>query len=312
MSDDWDENVPGPRSPLVAALGACVLMVAAALAAPMFLGHEPLLPLVAGGAGAGLVLWLVVLVLAMRTASWAWRLGSLALMVAIGAAAGLSVHVRDQGGVRLDLGTIAEMEMVPSGGINFPRGAAARGPLSKLLVESDAAEAADRKQLANAAGKLGLGNLNSSYNLARDPAVLGRCGEIAGLKRLAAETSARRKERAERVAKAAAAMAQPPEIVRAIGETMAPADDPAALDALVRVAGEGFDAAQAQCVVLARRGWSDQMGYFGWSSGADAAAWREAQERKAKSAGDQGAIEREAHARALAAQEVIRTWLARP
>jgi hypothetical protein len=311
MSEDWDENAPAPHSPLVVVLTACAVIVMAALAAPMFLGHEPLLPLVAGGAGVGLLLWLAALVLAMRTASWAWRLGSLGLMLAIGAAAGLSIHVRDQGSVRQDLGTLAEMEIAPNG-VTFPRGAAARGPLSKLLIESAEADADERRAIADAAGKLGLGNLNSSYNLARDPAVLDRCGEVAGLKTLAAEARAKRQERVERVAKVAGTMSQPPEIVRAIGETMAPADDAAALDALARIAGEGFDAAAAQCAVLARRGWSDQMGSFGWSSGTDAAAWREAQERKVKSASDQGAIEREAHVRALAAQEVVRDWLARP
>jgi hypothetical protein len=311
MSDDWDENTRGPRSPLVVVLSGCVLMVTAALAAPMFLGHQPLLPLIAGGAAAGLLLWLVAWAVAMRGAGAAWIFGSLVLMLGIGATAGLSIHVRDQGGVRQDLGTIAEMEIAPNGSIAFPRGAAARGPLSKLLVEAAAAEAAERKAFADALGKLGLGNLNSSYNLAKDPAVLGRCGEIAGLKSHAAEARRKRQERVERVAKVAETMAQPPEIVAAIRATMAPADDPAALDALERIAGEGLDAAAAQCAVLARRGWSDQTGYFGWASGADAAAYRETADRKVKSASDQGAIDREARARAIAAQEVIRTFLAK-
>ncbi len=220
----------------------------------------------------------------------------------------VAIHVRDQGTIRQDLGTIAEMEIAPNG-IVFPADASGRGPLSKALVETAKAEIDEGKALADAAGRLGVGNLNSSYNLARDPAVLGRCGEIAGLKARAAEMRRKRQERLERVAKLAAATGQPAEIVRAVQGTMAPADDSATLDALLRIDGDGFDAAQAQCVALARRGWSDQMGSFGWSSGSDAAAYRTAQERKVKSAGDRATIERDARARALAAQETIRDWL---
>ena len=50
--------------PVLATLAGCAVLLAAALSAPRLLGHVPIAPLLAGGAGLAALLWLVGLVVA--------------------------------------------------------------------------------------------------------------------------------------------------------------------------------------------------------------------------------------------------------
>ena len=312
MEEEWDAAPSFVGVPLVAVLAGGLAMVVLAWVASMMLGHYPLLPLVGAGLALGLAIWLVELFTALRGMPILWKLVSLALLVGVGGAAGLSMHVRDQGSVRQDLGTVAEVEFGPENVMIFPAGTAARGPLSKLLAESAAAANAEQQALGGDMAKLGLAALNSPYMLQQNPAILANCGAIAGLKAKFARIRSDQRARFDRIAALAATLGQPEEITRAVGETMAPANSAERLDSILRLNGTVLDASQEQCTVLARRHWTNQWSGFGFSSRPDMAAYDAATGRKNQAVTELAASYRQARATAQAAQETIRDLLAAP
>lgn len=312
MEEEWNEAPGFIGLPLVAVLAGGLAMVALALMASMVPGHYPLLTLVGAGLALGLAIWLIELFTALRGMAILWKLVSLALLVGIGGAAGLSLHVRDQGNVREDLGTIAEMEFGPQNAMIFPAGSAARGPLSKLLVESAATAAREQEALGGEMAKLGIAALNSPYMLQQNPGILANCGAIANLKAKLADMRKAQHAQFERVAALAATLAQPEDIVRAVGETMAPANSAESLDAMLRLNDTILDATQAQCTVLARRNWTNQWASFGFSVRADVDAYNAAARRKNDAVTELGGRYRAALATAQAAQAKIRDLLAAP
>ena len=296
-----------PGAALVALLGGCALLVIAAIAAPYILPPWPTGRVVGGGAALGLLLWLFALPAGLRHAVPAWKLGGLVLLVAAGAVAGLMANRTSAAtGVR-DASSFAEAELTPNGTVVLPRGAGGRGPLSRLYVDALAEAARDRDARGSERGALNLATLNSPYLLNRDPGVLGRCADIASLKGRASHYAERERERAARLG-AAIDTAPLPEELRGGMRMMAV---PEATDRLLAQDHAALDVAEAQCRLLARRGWSDEGGYFAFRSPADLAQFRALNARAQAVANEQGELQRAERERTTKGLDIVRDILSR-
>lgn len=305
--DDFETGPAGPSPALIAVLAGCAALVGAMLAAPL-LDPLPLPTLLAAGAGAGLVVWIPGFVLAYRRAGIVWTLGALVLLVAAGALAGFGAHRRFTAQVRTDASSFAELELAANGEVTLPGGAAARGPLSRLLVEQVRGSVEDARAFGEAMGRLDAGPLSSPYLLQQRPAVLGKCAEIGALKALAAENGRRRRARSAALASAIDAAALSPELKR--GMTMMGTPDGAA-DARLAADVEMLDASEAMCRLLARRSWYDADGYFAFRSAGDRAAFDALTRRGKAAAVGVGEAERAARERLTQGQEIVRDVLSR-
>lgn len=298
-----------PASALLAVLGGCLVLAAAALAVPRLVAELPAAALLGGGAGAGLVLWALALVLGLRRAKPLWVLGSLALLLAVGLGAGILADRRYVATDSQEASSFAETEFAPDGSIVLPPGVATRGPISRRYADAVTALAADRRAYAAALGGLGLAGLNSPYELTRDPGVVADCTRIDGIRTLAAQNDKRQASRAAALV-AAIDASNLPEELRAGMRTMAPGTGDAAQRALA-VETEMLDATQALCALLARRSWYDDGGYFGFRNAADGAAFRALTERRRKAAGDAEALQQELVARMTKGRDAVREVLSR-
>lgn len=293
--------------PVLATLAGAAVLVLGALLLPRFVPQQPLTVLLGIGAAAGLLLWAIGFVVTTRYSALGWKLGSLALLVAAGLGVSLIAHGQYETIARVDASSFAEVEFGPGGAARVPAGAASRGPLSKLFVESVTADAQAQRDFGTAFGKLGVGNLTSPYLLERDPAALSHCGEIAELEALAQSQAAARQQRAKAMADALEAARLPAKAKEGIA-TMARADGAAADPLLANQLATARSTAEL-CQLLAKRGWFNNGGYFGFRNGADEVHFRALAKRRMELAGEAERIGRAGQEHMAAGREMVRDML---
>lgn len=312
--EDVEEATRAARygHPVIATLAGAAILILGALLLPRFAGQSPLGMLLGIGAGAALLLWGIGFAVTTRHAPLAWKLGSLAALAAAGLGGSLIAHGQYETIARADASSFAEVEFGPGGTAQLPAGAAARGPLSKLFAASVAADAQAQREFGAALGKLGAGALTSPYLLAQDPRALGQCDAIAGLTAMAKEQAAGRDQRGKALADTLAAAKLPASAKQGIAD-MARArqggsagEDPPLANQLAMA-----DATAALCRLLAKRGWFNQGGYFGFRSTADAAAFRALAQRRMTLAGEAERFDRAARDRMTAGRELVRDALSK-
>lgn len=305
--DDAEMLAHGPHDhPAIATLAGCAVLVLAVILVPRLVPEQPLAAMLAGGAALGATLWLIGLVATIRLSSWGWKLGSLAILAGAGAAAGYIAHGQYQARARIDASSFAEVEFGPGGAPVVPGDAAARGPVSRLFAASMRANAQERRDYDGALGKLGLGNLTSPYLLEQDPAALGKCAAIDGVKPMAQEHSRLRAERQAALDRAIVSSSLPADTREGIA-MMAAA--PGNSDAVLANQLAMLDATRELCTLLAARGWYNQGGVFGFRSGGDMARFDALAARRRTLASEAEQIDRAAAARMKQGQELVRAAL---
>jgi hypothetical protein len=310
-----DSEETGGRAPLdasvIAVLGGCALLVIAALAAPRLVPQQPYAVLLGAGAAAGALLWTIAFALTLRRASMPWKLASLAILAGAGAIAGLIAHSQYQTRARADASSFAEVEFGPQGAPQLPAGVATRGPASRLLAASVAADAQAKRDYAAAFGALGAGNLNSPYLLQQDPRVLGRCGEVEGIKTMARDQYRQRLDRQGALERAIQSANLPAKAKQGMammaGAPLAHDQEDAVLANQIAT----LDATGELCTLLARRGWSNAGGYFGFGSSAEKARFDALGKRRQALAGEAARIERAETERMREGRELVRDALSR-
>lgn len=309
--DDIDET--GRQTPYdhpaIATLAGIAVLVIGALLVPRFLPQQSLGLLLGGGVALALVLWAIGFALTTRYSTTAWKSGSLALLVLAGIGAAMIAHAQYETLARADASSFAEVEFGPGGAALVPAGAAARGPLSRLFVESMTADTQAQRDFGTAFGRLGVANLTSPYLLKQDPRALSQCAAIAGLQTLARSQATARHQRAEAMVQALDAAnlpAKAKEGIATIAGPVASAGDPLLANQLATVG-----ATSELCTLLAKRGWFNNDGYFGFRSRADEANFRALSKRWMELAGETARIERAAQERMTAGREMVRDVLSR-
>jgi hypothetical protein len=271
MSETDDTGAHAPHDhPVIAMLGGCAALVIAAVVVPRLVPQQPYATLIGAGAGLALLLWAVGFVLTIRHSSIAWKLGSLAILAGAGVVAGLVAHGQYQTRARADASSFAEVEFGPQGAPQMPGDASSRGPISQLFVASVQADALADRDYAAALGKFGAGALNSPYLLQQDPRAIGHCGEIEGVRTLARDQSQARIGRRAELRHAIDATNLSGGAKRGIA-IMTGTDAAVGKDNVLTNRLAMLDATGELCTLLARRGWYNQGGYFGFNSAADKA-----------------------------------------
>ncbi|MBO9621601.1 MAG: hypothetical protein J7500_02705 [Sphingomonas sp.] len=305
--EDIEDGAGAPFGhPVVATLAGAAVLVVGALLAPMLVPQQPLGLLLGVGAGVAVLLWAIGYVVTTRHAGAAWKAGSLGLLVAAGAGSAMIAHAQYETHARADASSFAEVEFGPGGAAQMPAGAAARGPLSRLFAESVAADAQAQRDFGAEMAKLGVGNLSSPYLLGLDPKVLSHCEAVDALEATARAQADARAARGKAMADALAAARLSDKAKQGIA-AMAGAQGDALLAnqrALIGATGE-------LCRLLARRGWTNNGGYFGFASGADAARFRALTQRQAAIAAEGAQIARAAQQRMASGRDTVRDVLSR-
>ncbi|WP_029936979.1 hypothetical protein [Sphingomonas sp. UNC305MFCol5.2] len=309
--DDIDETGRGMPydHPVIATLAGLAVLVIGALLVPRFLPRQSLGLLFGGGVALALMLWAIGFALTTRYSTIAWKSGSLALLGLGGIGAAMIAHAQYETLSRADASSFAEVEFGPGGAALVPAGAAARGPLSRLFVESVTADTQAQRDFGTAFGRLGVANLTSPYLLGQDPRVLSQCAAIADLQTLARSQAAARDQRAKAVAQALFAANLPAKAKEGIAVMAGPAasaGDPLLTNQLAMVG-----ATSDLCELLAKRGWFNNGGYFGFRSGTDEARFRALSKRRMELAGETARIERATQERMAAGREAVRDVLSR-
>jgi hypothetical protein len=307
---EWDAaGRPSPGHPVLVILAGSAILVLLAVSSPRWLSHQPLTSLLIAGAVLALALWLIGFVLTVRRAKPVWIAGSLAILLAVGLGAGFGADMLGKSQARGDMTALAEVELGPDGAPTFPRDAEARGPISRLFVANMRTTAQEERDYATEVGKLGLGYLNSPYTLSQNPGVLARCGEIAAFKAAVTRKNARRQARLD-AALAAIDKADLPEDLKHGARLMiVPGGSRDQLDAMLAQDIELLDSAQALCVLLAKRSWSNQGGYFGFA-GVDRAAFDALDQRRREVARKSAELQRADKDRLLEGREIVRNLVA--
>jgi type IV secretory pathway TrbD component len=271
MTEAEDMGAHAPHDhPVLAVLGGCAVLVIAAVVVPRLLPQQPYATLIGAGAVLALLLWAIGFVATVRHSPIAWKLGSLVILAGAGIVAGLVAHGQYQTRARADASSFAEVEFGPQGAPQMPGDAAARGPISQLFVASAQADALADRDYAAALGRFGAGALNSPYLLQQDPRAIGHCGEIEGIRTLARAQSQARIGRREKLRQAIDATNLSGGAKRGIA-TLTGTDAQAGKDVVLTNQLAMLDATGELCALLARRGWYNQGGYFGFNSAADKA-----------------------------------------
>lgn len=306
MTDDFETDAPRRPLPLVPVLLGVAVLAAAALILPRFAPPLPLATLVGTGAAAGLVFWLLALVAGLRKGPGWWTAASLALLAGGGALAGFNASRITHAGTAADASTFAELELTPEAVPILPSNPA-RGPISAAyaaLVRAD--EAAVKTQEA-ALAKLNLGTLNSPYLLAQSPAILRDCPAVGALATRAEQASIRRAERIAALSKTIETANLTSEVKQGIATLVTPPEGAAA--ALLHQEREMWQATEALCHMLAKRGWSNANGYFGFANPADKAAFDALNQRRMAVESERKRIRDGIRARFEAGREEVRAAL---
>ncbi|WP_155006474.1 hypothetical protein [Sphingomonas hengshuiensis] len=308
MSDIEEYGHAPEAQPVTATLAGCAILVVVAVAAPWLVPQQPLATLLAAGVAIGAAAWLVGLVVTVRHAAIGWKIGSLAILLVAGAAAALVAHGQYQTRARADASSFADAEFGPNGDPMPPAGAAGRGPLSRLYVDALQSDRADAAAFGKALAGVALGNLNSPYLLQQDPRPITDCAAIARIIPLAEEQAARRKasDAALRAAIAGASLSEDARRGVALMAIGAPGDDRVLANQRAML-----ESSSELCVLLARRGWVNAGGYFGFASAADGALFKALTARRIEIAAAMARDAREAAARREEGRDLVRTALER-
>ncbi|MBC9033341.1 hypothetical protein IAG41_13170 [Sphingomonas sp. JC676] len=271
MTETEETHVHAPHDhPVLAILAGCAVLVLAAVIGPRLVPQLTYATLLGGGVALGVLLWAIGFAATVRRSPMAWKAGSLAILAGAGVIAGLVAHGQYQTRARADASSFAEVEFGPQGAPQMPGDASARGPISQLFVTSVQADALAQRDYAAALGKFGAGALNSPYLLQQDPRAIGHCGEIDSVRKLARDQSAARAERKESLRHTIDAANLSGQAKRGIA-IMAGTDVASGNDAVLTNQLAILDATGELCTLLARRGWYNEGGYFGFNSGGDKA-----------------------------------------
>lgn len=292
--------------PLVPVLLGVAVLAAAALILPSFAPPLPRMTLVGAGAAVGIVFWLLALAAGLRRGPGWWTAASLALLVAAGALAGLNAARITHAGGSHDASTFAELGLTPEATPILPSNPA-RGPISSAYVELVRADEAAARDQSAQLSKLNLGALNSPYLLDQAPAILRDCSAIGALATAAEQAG---KQRAERIAALSAtieAARLSAEVKQGIATLATPPDG--ATEALIAQDRELWQATQSLCELLARRGWSNANGYFGFANPADKATFDALNQRRLKVEAERKRIRDATKARFEAGREQVRAAL---
>lgn len=300
---------PPQDHPVIAVLAGCAVLVLAAVIGPRLVTQPTYAVLVGGGAAFGALLWAIAFLATVRRSPIAWKLGSLAILAGAGVIAGLVAHGQYQTRARADASSFAEVEFGPQGAPQFSDDA--RGPVSQLFITAVHEDALARRDYAAALGKFGAGALNSPYLLQQDPRAIGHCGEIESIRTLARAQSAQRLERQMAIEKASMATNLSPEAKNGIalmaGEPLAhDAEEPLLENQLATL-----DATRELCTLLAKRGWYNEGGYFGFNSGVDKARFDALAMRRKALAAQAAQVERAATDRMQKGRDQVRDALSR-
>lgn len=306
MSEHWEEEGRYGH-PLIATLAGGAVLVLAALLGPRFASPLPLPALLIGGAASGLILWLIGFLVTTRHASLLWKLGSLILLIGAGAAAALVAHGQFQTRSRADASSFAEIELMPDGAVVLPQGIAGRGPVSALYADAVQAEAGDKRAFTDALAKFGATALNSPYLLQQNPKPIQDCNALDNVRALAVAQSAKRLERRAALARAIGSASLPISAKQGIIQIVGDAKN----DPILGNQQALLDATGELCTLLARKTWFNANAYFGFSSGADMAAFKAIGVRRVALAKDADAIDAAAKARILDGREKVRDALSR-
>ncbi|MEO7170930.1 MAG: hypothetical protein ABIY39_11205 [Sphingomonas sp.] len=262
--------------------------------------------LVGAGAAAGLVFWMLALAAGLRKGPAWWAAASLALLVGGGALAGLNASRIAHAGTAADASTFAELELDTNGRPILPSNPA-RGPISTAYVEMIRAEEQAAKRQAEQVAKLNLGTLNSPYLLTQAPAILDGCQSIGALQNASAQARVQRGERIAQLSRAVRTAGLTGEVRLGVTTIVTPPDGSAA--ALAKQDAEMWQATQALCQLLAKRGWSNANGYFAFANGADKAAFDALNQRRLAVEGERKRIRDAAKARFEEGREQVRAAL---
>ncbi|RYE01932.1 MAG: hypothetical protein EOP61_09870 [Sphingomonadales bacterium] len=306
MTDDYQGDLHGPHDhPVIATLAGCAVLIAGAVAAPHLLPAQPQAILLGAGAAAGFVLWLAGFTVTTRLSNFGWIAGSLAILLGAGTLAGYLTHRQYEASVRQDPSSFADLAFSPAGAPILPRDVEARGPISRLFAASVQADGNERREFDAAMAKLGMGNLNSPYLLTQNPQTIAQCGELESVKALANGQAAKRAERKQAIGQAIDSATLDASLKQAIRAIAAPAGG----DALQANQLAGIDATAQLCALLAKRGWYNDNGYFGFNSGGDAVRYKALQARRAALASEGEKLDKDAVTRIKAEQEKVQAAL---
>lgn len=311
MTDTEETGVHAPHDhPVIAVLAGCAVLVLAAVIGPRLVPQQPYAILVGGGVALGVLLWVIGFVATVRLSPIAWKAGSLAILAGAGVIAGLVAHGQYQTRARADASSFAEVEFGPQGAPQMPGDASARGPISQLFVASIQADAVAQRDYAAALGTFGAGALNSPYLLQQDPRAIGHCGEIESVRALARDQSAARTDRGKALRHTIDAANLSGEAKRGIA-IMTGTDASAGKDAVLSNQLAMLDATGELCTLLARRGWYNEGGFFGFNSGADKARFDALGQRRKALAAETAQIARAATDRMQKGRDQVRDALSR-
>jgi hypothetical protein len=297
--------------PVIATLAGAAILVLGALLVPRLVPQQPLTVLLGAGAGFALLFWGIGFAATTRYSALAWKLGSLALLVVAGLGAALIAHAQYETIARADASSFAEIEFGPGGAAQVPAGAASRGPISRLFVASVTTDAQAQRDFGAAFGKLGVASLSSPYLLEQDPRALTRCTAIADLQSQAKAQAAARRRRAREIADALDAANLPAKAKQGIAAMARARPADTAEDPLLanQLAMTGTTA--ELCQLLAKRGWFNNGGYFGFRNGADEMRFRALAKRRMELAGEAERIDRAARERMAEGREIVREMLSK-
>jgi hypothetical protein len=302
MSEYDEAPARGVPWPVIWVLLGCAVLAAGALLVPQVAPGLSRIALIGGGAVAGVVLWLLALAGGLRRAPLFTMIGSLVLLAGGGALAGMGAARTGHAGTTVDASTFAELGTNPDGTVILPS-QPARGAISAAYVAAVRADAAAAKDYGAKLAALNIGVLNSPYLLMQAPGILAKCGEIDALDGAAVAASAQRAERESALVKGAEESGLPDDIRRGIAMIAAPLPEP---DPLLAQERESLKATGELCRLLAKRGWSNAGGYFGFASAADRTAFDAIGQRRLTIEGERGKVQKARKAKIEEGRELVR------
>jgi hypothetical protein len=308
--EDWEDELSRPDSfPFSAALAGSVVLVAAGLFVQPRFAALPFWQVLAAALALALLLWGIAFLVTVRHATTAWKIGSLAMLVLVAATTALTGLVLANMRLREDMRTVAEFRWRIDGTPDFAAGAERRGPISRLYVGFVRGTVEDRQRFDKAVLELGVDLLTDPAGLQRTPGVLSKCGEIAGLKTLAAEVGASQRKRFRDFVAAVAALDVPPDFKRGMREAFERDDSETRQRATIAAQGMMLDETQAMCAVLARRRWTPEYRRFMFSNLADLGEFNRHAEARDKAIAEIRRIEAEGVQRMERSQRTLRQTL---
>lgn len=305
MSDDG-VTAHGRPLPLMAVLCGGAVLAAVPLIVPRVAPALPVGTLIISGVIVGLGFWLIALFTGLRRGPGWWTAASGALLIAGGALAGYNAGRIGHADSAADASTFAELKLNPDGTPLLPS-APARGPVSAAYVELVRGDERAAKAQADRVAKLNPGVLNSPYTLSQAPGILADCQAIDALAARAPDAEAAHVLEVAALAQAIDTSKLESTLRQGITEMAIVADGDAA--ALSKHERDSWQATRDLCVLLAKRGWTNANGFFGFASSADKAAFDSINQRRVEIEGEREATRDRIRTRFEAGREKVRAAL---